>query len=469
MYNGINKLNWDYEVSGADPFEDAKYIIEIGMSVADEFVPVLGTVIGGLLELFFPSHQRKREDVWRRAIEEIEKHVDQKIDELTFNTMQAEVTALGQSFRDFTEAIKNASPETIRVKFQILDDHHAHLLSILQNDNFKVLLLPFFGMVSNLHGALMRTCILNSEAWEWPAKDMVSFRQQFEKRFIEYDHYMSASVGEYLRSSELKAPPAGKHGILHYNYMAAARAYTTEKVDDFRVILSYMSPFTHPEAKTIIPPEMFQDIYSIAYGTADDGGYVGITYSRPLANMTEIEIGFHLWDLRLNIPTNFNIHYPHAMGPLQWENGAPTEQRADTTGLPPMKDNIVDPKIIAVPKAKEGNIFSVDKVIVRPGNIIEGLSFICGDEPEVVIWDRAGYTARTEVSFDHRRLSSIAFVSRSAFYHSEVACLIFGFSKDKSRGSKNIRELLYLILPEENPSIVEIAPELQRKRRNYHG
>lgn len=130
MYNGINKLNWDYEISGSDPFEDAKYIIEIGMSVADEFVPVLGTVIGGLLELFFPSHQRKREEVWHRAIEEVERHVDQKIDELTFNTMQAEVTALGQSFRDFIETVKNASPETIRTKFQ---NPNSNVLGYLQH------------------------------------------------------------------------------------------------------------------------------------------------------------------------------------------------------------------------------------------------------------------------------------------------------------------------------------------------
>lgn len=460
-----SEYNYGYNISlytpqGADIWNDFKYLLEEGIRIASIESPFFGLIFGPMLSLFFPDKSEKVR--WEELIKQIEALIDQKIDAAVLSLMLSEVSALGQLAKKFKITVEKGSPESIRSEFINLDNEFEGLTTKLQNPDYSWLLLPLYAISANMHGSLMRVCILESESWEWVPADIELHKLKFAEKFDEYDKYMTAEINKKIEKARKDAPPIDKKNVNVYRYMAPIYQFATEKVDDFRILLNFLNPIKYPSTSVDIPLESFADVYSGPYGSAAGNSVVERYYEHPLADMMQISLADGM-NGQPSRPSQCSILYPSGKGPLLFGDSG---KRVDSIQVA-AKEPVTNSRTVKLPPPPAKHKFSIKKIIIKSGDVIEGL-WLCPDETtKIQLWDVNKPNAPLEFSVELRRLSTIHIAAQSSFYHDAISCLIFGFGRDSLEENKQVKKLWYIMLKNERQDLITVTPELVAKRAEY--
>ncbi|KAI3615090.1 twin-arginine translocation pathway signal [Moniliophthora roreri] len=243
-------------------------------------------------------------------------------------------------------------------------------------------------------------------------------------------------------------------------YTAAASEFMNSNYewvyDDYRVLVRYLDPFEHPNAT--LPFELpFQDVYSMAFGTADDwdvtanswAGWVTTPWSNPLRGPREIYIEY--FD---SGPRVLQVRHDAGTGPVMWSD---PNRRKDEYGIITKPQSGVEKKTFQL-----GSLFhnyNIKGAIVRRGSIPLGVTLIMRDNSQVFLWDKKWISGgiHIQVIYEGRMLTTFNMWTLSRFYNSSLGCIIFGFSRDPSDIPLIPLRVLYAA------SINELSPELKKR------
>ena len=445
-------------------FNDVKTVVTWGLSK----IPEVGDILSLLTTLLWPDDSP---DAWDQIKEQVEALINQKIDAAVFGIMQGKLNGLRNVLVNYIRCLPNQDNNEIRGNF--LAAHNIFLAASgeLQNNDYEWTLAPLFAIFSQLHVVLLRDAALHGRSWGWndaAFQGIVTTASTTAKSYIAYLDAVSERQKEKLRQ---QAPTQiGPHKTAVYNYWQSFYQQHTLLIDDYCTLLIYLDPVQHPEATQDIP---FKDIYSLAYGTADDWDSVcsrfsstGVTtpFSRPLKGFTSIDI-----ELFNTGPRVVHVHYPVNTGPLVFG-----KNREDLIGVISEYLPGVEKYTVTIPEPTGGRQFNVEKAQIKAGSIPWALTLVMEDGSSKWLWDRHdnAFPPVQTVAVPGRMLTTLNMWSHSRFYDGNMGCIIFGFSRDTHYIPPSLKEKIYIsavVEPNAGSDGVPlvITPQLQGKRATY--
>ncbi|AXE96598.1 insecticidal delta-endotoxin Cry8Ea1 family protein [Paraburkholderia sp. DD10] len=417
-----------------DPLQMFKTVLTVGLAQ----IPEVGWLVSAAVKLLWPSD---KEDVWPQVRKQVEELVDRKIDDAVFSLLRARLNGLGGVTKLYLRAIATRDNEAIRSQFLASNTEFVAAAAEFRNPDYEWVLAPLFGMFSTMHMMLLRDCVLNGKNWGWSRATYDDIVRQSGDRLASYTKYLDqVSADEKSRYDKTAPPGPGGHQTALHDHYQPFHLKETLLVDDFRTLLTYLDPVGYPHKVPDIP---FKDVYSAAYGTADDwdpvcaslsSNGVAPQYSRPLKSFSSIYIEYFNFTPRV-----VDVQYPTGKGPERRADG----RRIDRYGIISYEKGGVEKKTITIPPPADSKRFNVAKARVTGDSIPSGVSLVLDDGSELQLWYRSS-TGVKEVSVPGRMLSTLNMWTRSRFYDFDLGCIIFGFSVDTEFVPVILREIFYI-------------------------
>lgn len=432
---------------------------------AVSMIPEVGGILGAIVSMLWPEPTR---DVWGEIRRQVEAMIDEKIDGAVFNLLQAKLTGLGDALKLYLHAVAAQDRDTIRMQFIATNTQFVAAAPEFQNPAYAWTLLPLFAIFTQFHMALLRDCVLHGKDWGWSAASFADVANEATRTTQAYLAHIDRVTATQRAELAKRAPSSpGQHQTAIYDYWQPFEQRLTLLVDDFRVLLVYLDPVAHPEATRAFP---FKDVYSRAYGTADDwdrtcaqwaANGVATPFSAPLAGFSAIDV-----ELFNRTPRVVNVRYPAGKGPKQWSG-----QRTDATGIIADPLGGVEKYTVEFPAPAPDKRFNVEKAVVTSGSIPLALTLVLDDGSRKTLWNRTDLPGAPteEVAVPGRMLTTLNMWSRSRFYDRDLGCLILGFSRDTRYVPPHAREALYIgavVQPDTGPAFLPhgISSTLQTRR-----
>ncbi|ESK84075.1 twin-arginine translocation pathway signal [Moniliophthora roreri MCA 2997] len=325
------------------------------------------------------------------------------------------------------------------------------------NSKYEWVLGPLFAIFSVMHVTLLRDAVLHGQKWGWPLPDWTAYVRFTLDTLTNYLAYYDKVLKNRRDALAKNEPPVGQHKTENYNYWQPFNNQSVIGFDDYRVLMLYLDPFEHPNAtpESELP---FQDVYSPAYGTADDwdatasswsSGGVATPWSNPPKGPREIYIEYFDYGVRV-----VQVRHDPGTGPLMWSD---PNRRRDEYGIITKPQSGVEKKTFQL-----GSLlykYNIKGAIVRTGSIPIGVTLIMRDDSEVFLWDKKWISGgfRIRVLYEGRMLTTFNMWTLSRFYNDSLGCIIFGFSRDRGDIPLIPIRVLYAA------SINELSPELKKR------
>ncbi|KAI3615124.1 twin-arginine translocation pathway signal [Moniliophthora roreri] len=433
-------------------------------------IPEIGGILAGIVGALWPDTP---EDVWSKVRAEVEALIGQKIDEAVYSLIAAKLPGLGDASKLYLKLVAgHGTGDAIRTQWVATNTVYTAAASEFQNPKFEWVLGPLFAIFSVLHMTLLRDAVLYGQKWGWSPDDYKVYVQFTKDTLDKYLAYYDKVLKNRYNVLAPGQPAVGSHNIDNYQYWQEYNQQLVVAFDDYRVLVRYLDPIQHPDATkpTDLP---FQDAYSLAYGTADDwdgtaslwsGSGVGKAYSTPLTGIREIYIELFNYGPRV-----LQVRHDAGTGPLIL--GDPS-RRVDQYGI------IADPqqgKETKTTKLKTSPdyTYSVKGAKLRSGSIPLALSLLMYDDSEEWLYDKFVVPGAQHytVKIEGRMLTTLNMWTTSKFYDYNLACIIFGFSRDPKYLPPTAGRILYITsineLPPELKNQITVTPELEAERKAY--
>ncbi|KAI3601462.1 twin-arginine translocation pathway signal [Moniliophthora roreri] len=417
-------------------------------------VPVVGGALAAIINLLWPNSSR---DIWAEIRKEVEALIKQKIEEAVYNLIAAKLPGLNSASKLYLNLVTgNASGLTIRTQWIATNTLYTAAASEFMNSNYEWVLGPLFSIFSVMHMTLLRDAVLHGQKWGWSQADYKVYAQFTKDTLSTYLAYYDKVLKNRYDALAKNQPPNGQHKTEIYQYWWPYNNQSVIGFDDYRVLVRYLDPFEHPNAT--LPFELpFQDVYSMAFGTADDwdvtanswAGWVTTPWSNPLRGPREIYIEY--FD---SGPRVLQVRHDAGTGPVMWSD---PNRRKDEYGIITKPQSGVEKKTFQL-----GSLFhnyNIKGAIVRRGSIPLGVTLIMRDNSQVFLWDKKWISGgiHIQVIYEGRMLTTFNMWTLSRFYNSSLGCIIFGFSRDPSDIPLIPLRVLYAA------SINELSPELKKR------
>ncbi|KML57010.1 twin-arginine translocation pathway signal [Burkholderia cepacia] len=452
------------DINQDDILDTLKTIVTWGLGQ----IPEVGSILAAIVSLLWPSGGP---DAWDLVRKEVEAMIDSKINDAVYSLLKAELDGLGGALKLYFQAVAAHDMETIRMQFIATNTLFVAAASKFQNKDYRWTLAPLFAIFSQLHLLLLRDAVLNGKNWGGGAEAYANVVTQAGDTAEAYIGYLDMVVADERSRLEKGAPASpGQHRTEIYNYWQPFESKRIVLIDDYRTLLVYLDPVKHPDASQEIP---FKDVYSRAYGTADDWDQtcsnwsknaVATPYSAPLASFSSIYI--ELWN---RTPRVVRVQYPKGAGPKVWGGN-----RTDRTEIIANAGGGREKYTVTLPKLGPGKLYNVKKAHVTSGSIPIGLTLELDDSRRVELWNRTDLpgTPTHEVAVLGRMLTTFNMWTRSRFYDNDLGCLILGFSRDTRRIPPHAKDAFYvgaLTEPNTGPQYLPraISPSLLARRNAF--
>lgn len=428
-------------------------------------IPEIGSVVATIAGKLWPS---SGPDPWDQVRKQVEAMIDRKINDAVFSMMKAKLNGLGNALSLYVCAVQSKDTEMMRTQFVATNTVFVEAAAEFQNRDFEWTLAPLFALFTQIHMTLLRDVVLNGKEWGWNGAYYAKLEQQARDTTDQYVACLDQAV-EHERARRAQHAPVspGGHMTDVYNYWQPFEQQRILLIDDFRTLLVYLDPVRHPGPTTDVP---FKDVYSLAYGTADDwddtcwrwsASGIATPYGQPLATIESIDV-----ELFNATPRVVNVRYPAGQGP-KVAGGSRTDQYgiiADPLGG-------VEKYTVTLPKPAPDKRFNIRKAYVTSGSIPLGLTLELDDGSRKKLWNRTdeGIPATHEVAVPDRMLTTLNMWSRSRFYDNDLGCIVFGFSYDTRYMPPSVKDALYvgaIEQPNTGPSYLpsSISSTLQARR-----
>ncbi|KZT13172.1 twin-arginine translocation pathway signal [Laetiporus sulphureus 93-53] len=445
-------------ISNDDILNALKAVVQFGLSQ----IPYVGKLISALVGVLWPS---SGPSVWDQVREEVEKLIDQKITDAIFSLLKAQLNGLGDALKLYINAVKSGGSALIRTQFVATNTVFVAARSSFQNPDYQWVLSPLFAIFTQLHMTLLRDCVLNGEDWGWTSAEYQTIVDQASQATKDYIAYLDKVVADKEADLKKGAPSSpGKHKTDIWQYWQAFNQQKIVLIDDYRLLLVYLDPVTHPKPTSNIP---FKDVYSRAYGTADDwdatasgwASSVTTPWGKPLANISNIKI-----ELFNYTPRVVDVNYPKGEGPALW--GSETD-RKDTTGIIANYQGGVEKYTVEIPRPSSDKTYNIQKASVKQGSIPLNVTLTLDDGTEKNLWNRTDLGGQTYVvEVPGRMLTTFNMWTRSWYYNNDLGCIIFGFSRDPKAVPPQAYDAFYVgaIGEPEIPATYSVSSQVVERR-----
>lgn len=421
-----------------DPLQLFKTVLTVGLGR----IPEVGWLLSTVVTLVWPA---EKPDVWPDVRRQVEELVDHKIDNAVFSLLKAKLDGLGDVLKLYLRAVQTKDARQIREQVVASHTEFVAAAPAFQNPDYQWVIAPLFGMFATMHITLLRDCVLHGKGWKWSRAAYDDMVRQCADRVATYTRHMEKVTGAEKARYDRSAPTSpGQHRTAIYDHYQPFHMSQILFVDDFQTLLKYLDPIAHPGEVSDIP---FKDVYSRAYGTADDwdsacqamsgSGGVEALYSRPLSAFSSIYVEYFNFTPRV-----VDVVYPTGKGPEQRGR----ESRVDRCGIVSYAKPGVEKATISFPPPRDGKRFNVTKVHMRSASIPLDVVLELDDGRTFVLWTRRDLPGGTkaEVAVPGRMLSTLNMWSRSDFYDYDLGCILFGFSVDTDFIPQPVSELFYI-------------------------
>jgi hypothetical protein len=383
-------------------------------------VPEVGALLSALVYILWPKSQ---EDIWGEIKDQVEQLVDQKIANEVYQQVQEDLQGLQNVMGRYQQALQANDPNDIRTEWDNSDDAFVNALPHFQEQQYAVQLLPLFAQFANLHLALLRDGVQFGASWGWNAETQANHAANLTSAIASYTKWAQTTYELGKATTVVLAMTKDLTGIQHkVEPFQSSNRYLrqmTLTVVDFMQMWKYFDATVYPNPVKVY---LDREIYSDAFGTADDSGPLALPQTPPTQPVSSITV----WGQdRIE---SVQLTYPAGGGP----NGATTTPRMgfhDGTG----QDGSNRPP--------RGGIFGnvannpVTSVIVGAGDIVNFLSFTFkdGTGSGKLGGGYPGGGPNTVAYSDH--LMSSLYVSGSSAYYQCADCMVVGFKYDPDRAS----------------------------------
>src|SRR5438105_10996113 len=152
--------------------------------------PKAATVAQVLITVFWPSDR----DVWSEIREEVEKLVDQKIEELAYNQADAALTGFKKQLNRYGDKVREGPLEPIRTSYESVETIFTGDIEKFRVKSFEVLLLPFFAQAATMHLSVLHDAATHGPAWGMDAKTVDGARKRRDDLMKEYRDYIASTI-----------------------------------------------------------------------------------------------------------------------------------------------------------------------------------------------------------------------------------------------------------------------------------
>ena len=272
---------------------------EVAIETALGEVPVVGSFLSALLQIFWP---KSGEDIWSQ----VEQLINQRFDQDTYEKVQASLSGLNNNMNDYLVALQvgKGDPNYISEVWNTADGDFNHQQPTFQLPGYELLLLPLFAQFANLNLTLLRDGVQNGASWGWTPAIIASNTQKLTSKITAYTQYAQQIYQEGYNNI-LANTPYDNHNCQPFRAVNNYVRQMTLSVYDFIWLWPYFDVTKYPKPVNIY---LGREIYSDPVGTADDSGSINLP-SVPTQPISQITVWG--WD-RIDAA---QVSYPAGGGP----------------------------------------------------------------------------------------------------------------------------------------------------------
>lgn len=421
--------------SSIDWNDDAKIMV----TSIIEMIPEAGDILGGLLDIFWPS---SGENVWDQIRANVEALVDQKIAENVYQNVSDDLGSLGDvppsgligALTLYLNEVKEGTPSSILTQWMITRSLFINAIKHFQSSGYEVPLLPLFAQFANLYLGLLRDGVAFGESW---GRDAAEHQQDIADLQNSISSFFNYAL-TYRNAGGLAVVQKTKRDDHACEPFRTVNTYDRQMnliVMDYAYTWAYFDVTLYPQGTQV---NLTREIYSDPLGTCDDSGLINIVTPHPSQRPTNVTV----WGGSL--VNAAQVTYPSGGGP----GGATQTKRMGTGGggTPTSFNLTPDNPIIA---ARVGS-----------GDIINSLQFGLADGTQPNKIGNGGGDSGW-LGYPYEFLSSIHINGVSDFYDCADS-VVFGFQFwTPPTSALNAVKVMYVKSPKER-SAADFAKEFPK-------
>ncbi|WP_439585761.1 insecticidal delta-endotoxin Cry8Ea1 family protein [Dyadobacter bucti] len=312
-----------------------------------EMIPEVGDILGGLVDIFWPS---SKPDLWGQIRAQVEALVDQKIEQSIYEQTYDDLTGLKNQISDYLSYIQANDDDMIKLSWGSIrgsfSDHEPHF----QSPSYQLPLLPLFAQFANMYLAHLRDGWLNGRDWGLNNQDVEDIRTQLADKIVLYQSYILGVYNAQRTTLISKWSNPTSKDLINCEPFRSINPYDrqmTLTVLDFMELWNYFlyipetpGPFNpFPKKVSVVSP---REVYSDPYGNC---GYSGNIFSKLNTPPTQpiSAITLQSTDQYINTVT---VTYPAGGGPggADQTSGGYTGGTKETT-ITPVGYNILAARV----------------------------------------------------------------------------------------------------------------------------
>ncbi len=267
-----------------------------------EMIPEAGDILGGLVDIFWPSTQ---EDVWGEIKAQVEALVNQKIAAAVYQQVSEDLKGLNNSIILYLNEIKEGTPAEILTQWMITKNLFVNALPHFQSAGNELPLLPLFGQFANMYLALLRDGVAFGASWGRTALDQQQDVTDLKNSINDFYAY-TAKTYNNGRANLFRTTKADFHACEPFRTINKYDRQMNQTVLDFMDSWYYYDVSVYPNGTTYVST---REIYSDPMGTCDDSGNIVIATPPPTARPTTLSA----WGG--NFFNAIQLTYPAGSGP----------------------------------------------------------------------------------------------------------------------------------------------------------
>ena len=382
---------------------------EVAIETALGEIPVVGSFLSALLQIFWP---KSGEDIWSEIKSQVEQLINQRFDQDTYEKVQASLAGLNNNMNDYLTALQagKGDPNYISEVWNVADGDFDQQLPTFQLSSYQLLLLPLFAQFANLNLTLLRDGVQNGASWGWTPAIIASNTQKLTSKITAYTQY-AQQIYQQGYNNILANTPTDNHNCQPFRAVNNYVRQMTLSVYDFTWLWPYFDVTKYPKPVNVY---LDREIYSDPVGTADDSGAINLP-SVPTQPISQITVWG--WD-RIDAA---QVSYPAGGGPGGVTTTARMGDQNGGSNAPPY-----------------GGVFNVSTNPVTvaaglSGSILNAFTFTFKDDSNSGQLG-GNYPGGGPFSFSYTgEILSRIHINGVSNYYGSADCAVFGFKYERSQ------------------------------------
>lgn len=173
------------------------FTVDIVGIVASSLLDILADqaksrILEFLQGLLFPNDNTLTMEEILRATEQF---INQKLDDLTYNRVSAELVGLKDNIIAFNRQVddflqkRSITPIAIIDSINTMQQLFLNRLPQFKLSSYEVLLLPLFAQAATLHLTFLKDVITHADEWNVPSTQLATYKDYFKKYVAEHSNY----------------------------------------------------------------------------------------------------------------------------------------------------------------------------------------------------------------------------------------------------------------------------------------